>query len=59
MFYQSIYKIFPSLGINAQDLAKVMIYVGTMEQEKRIAKSIMENSDLRDLVKQIKLKETS
>lgn len=43
--YQFVYKIFPSLGIDAIDLAKVMIHVGINGRKNVIA----ENSDLRKI----------
>jgi len=46
-FYQFLYKIFPSLGINAIELARVMVHVGITGQEK----VIFENSDLREISK--------
>lgn len=42
---QPIYKLFPSIGIDAFDLAKVMVKVGLEGSEKRV----LENKDMRIL----------
>jgi len=49
MFYQFIYKIFPALGIDAFDLAKVMIHTGVAGS----LKSVFENKDLKEIAKEI------
>jgi len=43
--YQFVYKLFPSLGIDAMDLSKVMIHVGISGRQD----VIVENSDLRKI----------
>ena len=49
MFFQFIYKIFPALGIDAIDLARVMIHVGVAGGTK----VVFENRDLREISKKI------
>jgi len=45
ILFQFIYKIFPSLGVDAIDLAKVMIHEGMAGREK----VMFENRDLREI----------
>jgi len=49
MIYQFIYKMFPALGIDAFDLAKVMIHTGVVGSSTRV----FENKDLKRISKEI------
>jgi len=47
--FKPIYNLFPSLGIGAPELAKVMIHIGLNGSEM----SVFENRDLRNIASSI------